>query len=334
VTKYTFKCSECKKAFTSQKALDQHIKSKHSENGHEWKENLDNSDNTTSNETDKIKCPYCGKLRSKKGLKAHITDVHEIPCPYCSERVITKNSLLKHLEGSHKERIFISYVCHLCKKVFKTEDALFQHMRLKGFHIKSRESYECPQCDGEFLSKGLYLDHLIQTKHNLIQQPNWDDIYPCPLCDRDFTSENSLSQHISVKHKESMKEIRIYKKGIAVFEKPTIKSQTQNLVKKIAPKSIPDRKFVVMDETVGMDQSVIEALEGRYDVRYLPEKLLDKTPLEVCLACKEYSYGLISKEYDTVMRAQDMKINLIFLLSERGKHRDLIRISKRNYSIS
>jgi hypothetical protein len=218
--------------------------------------------------------------------------------------------------------------------VFKTEDALFQHMRLNGFHIKISESYECSQCNTEFDSKGKYLDHLIQTRHDLTHPPDWDDAFPCPICNGDFTSKNSLSQHIAAKHKEFMKEIRVHKRGITVFEKPSMKSYLRNLSKKITPNSLPVRPFVIMDETVGNDRGVIEALDDFYEVKFLPKKLLDKSSLEICLACKEYVYGLISKDYETIKRAYEMKINPIFLLSERGKYRDIIRISKRNYILS
>lgn len=334
VTKYNFKCSDCNKAFASQQALDQHNQSKHKLKEQDIQSSGDHLDKTESSGSNKVKCPHCGKLRSKKGLKEHIANVHEIPCPYCSERVTSKNSLLKHIEGSHKEKIVVSFVCHLCKKVFKTEDLLFQHMRLKGHHLERMDSYTCPQCDKEFTSKGMYLDHLIQTRHNLVQPPNWDDTYPCPLCDKETTSDTSLTQHISVKHEDFQKEVSVHRKGITVFEKPTLKGHTRNFLKKIVPKNLPEKSYVLMDETVGNDSSVTEALDELYDVKPLPQKLQGKTPLEIRLACKEYEYGLISKDYDMVIRAQEMKIKPLFLLSERGKHRDIIHISKRHYMIT
>jgi uncharacterized C2H2 Zn-finger protein len=334
VTKYNFKCSDCDRAFASQQSLDQHMNSKHKNNREELKGSSDDSEQGQPKENGKVNCPHCGKLRSKKGLKEHIANTHEIPCPYCTERVISKNSLLKHIEGSHKEKIFLTFVCHPCNKVFKSEDALFQHMRLKGHHLESMESLVCPQCNKEFKTRGMTLDHLIQTRHNLVQPPNWGDDFPCPLCDKEFTSSKSLTQHISEKHKESQKEITIDKGGFAVFEKPTFKGQTRNLMKKIIPKSLPDKEVIVMDDSVGRDSNVKEALAEFYDVISLPKKFEGKTPLEVRLICKENEYGLISKEYDMVTRAQEMKLKPLFLLSERGKHRDILRISKRNYILS
>ncbi len=250
------------------------------------------------------------------------------------ERVISKNSLLKHIEGSHKEKIFISFICHPCKRVFKSEDALFQHMRLNGHHLESLESYICTQCDKEFRTRGLLLDHLIQTRHNLVQPPNWGDDFPCPLCDKLFTSSVSLTQHISEKHEESQKEITSHKGGYTVFEKPSFKGHTRNLLKKIIPKSLPDKQVIVMDETVGNDSNVKEALDEFYDVIPLPKKLEGKTSLEIRLICKDNEYGIISKDYDMVTRAQEMKLGPLFLLSERGKQRNLLRISKRNYIFS
>ncbi|MHA1112541.1 MAG: C2H2-type zinc finger protein [Promethearchaeota archaeon] len=334
MTKYKFKCSDCDKAFASQEALDQHMNSKHKDNAQGKKSSNIDSEKGKPSETSKVKCPYCGKLRSKKGLKEHVANTHEIPCPYCSERISSQNSLLKHIEGSHKEKIFTSFICHPCKKVFKSEDALFQHMRLKGHHLESTESLICPQCNKEFRTRGMYLDHLIQTKHNLVHPPNWDDNFSCPICDKEFTSSKSLTQHISVKHTESQKEITVNKGGIAVFERPSFKGHVRNIAKKIIPKSLPDRDVVVMDESVGRDSNVKDALNELYDVISLLKKFEGKTPLEIRLLCKDNEYGIISKDYEMVKRAQEMKLKPLFLLSERGKHRDILRISKRNYVFS
>jgi len=286
------------------------------------------------NSSSKVKCPHCGQLRSKKGLKEHIANVHEIGCPYCAERVISQKLLQKHLEGNHKEKLITSFVCHMCKKVLKSEEGLFQHMRLNGHHLHSVEFPICLQCNKEFRTKAILLDHLNQSKHNLFHPPIRSDDIPCPLCDKKFNSSKSLSQHISGKHPQSQKEIIINKKGVVLFEKPSGKDRFRSFLKKIIPNSLPAKETIIMDESVGNDTSVKETLDELYDVRTLPKKLMGKSPLDVCLACKENIIGLVTKDLETVKRAQDMKIKPVYLLSERGKHRDIIRVSKQNYSIS
>ncbi len=85
VTRYNFKCTDCNKAFASQQALDQHMNSKHKKkNGQEINSSSDITEKAISSDSDKVPCPHCGKLRSKKGLKQHIANTHEIPCPYCT----------------------------------------------------------------------------------------------------------------------------------------------------------------------------------------------------------------------------------------------------------
>lgn len=73
----------------------------------------------------KIKCPYCDKsLKNQQGLKQHIANVHEFMCPYCSEKLFSRLLLQNHIEEKHKEKIIESYICHTCKKVLKSEEAL------------------------------------------------------------------------------------------------------------------------------------------------------------------------------------------------------------------
>ncbi len=52
------------------------------------------------------------------------------------------------------------------------------------------------------------------------------------------------------------------------------------------------------------------------------------------LALSEKKWRLVSKDYEMVMIAREMKINPVYLLTEKRKNRDLIRISKRNYKVS
>jgi uncharacterized C2H2 Zn-finger protein len=333
VTKYNFKCSDCNKSFASQQALDQHVQSKHKKDVQGKKSSSSEREKQKHSETNKVKCPHCGKLRSKKGLKEHIANVHEFKCAYCSERFISQKLLQKHIEENHKEKIVHSFVCHICKKVLKSKDALFQHLRIMGHHLESVETPGCPQCNEEFKTKGDLLTHLIRTKHNLLHPPSRDDNFPCPLCDKVFTSSKSLTQHISMKHKESQKIITINKKGIALFEKQSVRAKLRTFLKKIIPDSLPMNRIVIMDENIGKDSTVIDALDEFYDVKSLPKGLMGQSALDIRLACKEKEWGLISKDIEMVLRAQEMKITPVYLLSERGNHRDLIRISKRSYRI-
>ena len=89
-----------------------------------------------------------------------------------------------------------------------------------------------------------------------------------------------------------------------------------------------------MDECVGNDTSIIDTLRNNYNVYPLPKELKSHSDQDLRLALSEKKWGLISKDYEMVMIAREMKIKPVYLLTEKRDHRDLIRISKRNYKVS
>lgn len=133
-----------------------------------------------------------------------------------------------------------------------------------------------------------------------------------------------------MKHNESQKEITIKKKDIALFEKRTLKDRLTNFWKRIFNK----KRVIVMDELVGNDITILDALGDNYDVKPLLKDLLGHSDRDLRLVFREKKWGLVSKDYEMVMLAREMRINPVYLLTEKRKHRDLIRIYKRNYKVS
>ena len=88
-----------------------------------------------------------------------------------------------------------------------------------------------------------------------------------------------------------------------------------------------------MDECVGNNKTVIEALKNRYQVITMPNNLLSHKDNDLRLILREKRWGLVSKDFEMTLNAREVKIKPVYFLKEAGNRRALIKISKRNSEV-
>lgn len=107
-------CPKCGKELQSQRTLEGHISTVHSEN------------------RPKIPCPKCGKeLLSQYTLEEHLGTVHsenkpKFPCPKCGKELQSKRTLKENLNVHLENRPI--FPCPKCGKVFRSQRSLEGHL--------------------------------------------------------------------------------------------------------------------------------------------------------------------------------------------------------------
>jgi len=306
----SYGCPNCKKAFSTKQSRDQHISSVHTKKI--------------------IKCPSCNKkYNSKESLNQHISAVHRIKCPHCELSFLNQAQLSKHILNTHQNKLKETFICHECKKVFKSKNSLDQHKKSVNHQIKQLDSLKCPECHKKFGDRNALKQHMKSHSHS-VEKATDTTQFKCPQCNKEFNTNKSLAHHFSAKHKKKDKVKIIKKKGIALFERRTLMDRMRKYFHRLFRK----KRIIIMDECVGNDASVIDALKENYEICSLPKELKSHSDKNLRLALAGKKWGLVSKDYEMVMIAKEMNINPVYLLTEKRDHRDLIRISKRNYRVS
>lgn len=104
----------------------------------------------------------CGEVFHSRAKIAWHRETHDVKpkcCPYCRERFMHKNSLVRHIRLSHTER----------------------------FHLFKRDSVECPYCKKKYIKSSLKM-HMEQ--HKITRQ-----VYECTICNKSLTTKWNLKQH-------------------------------------------------------------------------------------------------------------------------------------------
>ena len=65
----------------------------------------------------------------------------------------------------------------------------------------------------------------------------------------------------------------------------------------------------------------------------MPNHLLSHKDNDLRLAIKEKGWGLVSKDFEMVLKSSKAKIKPVYFLKEVRGNRALIRISKRNFGV-
>jgi len=306
----SFGCPHCNKAFSTQQGRDQHISKVHGKKT--------------------IECPHCNKKYiSDQSLNQHINAVHQVKCPHCGLSFLNQTQLSQHIQQTHQNMLKETFICHECKKVFKSKNSLDQHKRSINHQIKQLDSPKCPECNKKFGDRHALEQHMKKLSHSDDKIKSTIE-FKCPQCNKEFKSKKALNNHFSAKHETRDKTKIIKKKGIALFEGRSVIDRMRRFIQSVFHK----KRIIIMDECVGNDVSVIDALNDNYEVRPLPNDLVSHTDQNLRLTLTEKKWGLVSKDYEMVMIAKEMNINPVYLLTEKRDHRDLIRISKRNYKVS
>lgn len=148
-----YACSLCKKMFSVESALEQHVESTHivDSDGQSTEKNLKKS-------TKRFECCICGKGCSSQAMLIMHERVHTnerpFPCQLCSLRFKTKTHLRTHQLTHTREKKF---GCSVCMKFFALKGNLVVHLRT---HTGERP-YVCSIC-GE-----AYIDSKYLKKHKL-----------------------------------------------------------------------------------------------------------------------------------------------------------------------
>jgi len=122
---HSFYCSTCDRHFKNQQGLQQHEKAKHVKK--EKKKGGNKKDGSSRGERVR-NCPLCeGALKNWDLLKKHLMIVHfhAFYCETCKRVFKNESSLLQHVKTSHPA------FCNACKRSFKDKRALDQHKKNK-----------------------------------------------------------------------------------------------------------------------------------------------------------------------------------------------------------
>lgn len=130
------------------------------------------------------KCEQCGKMfKVQSDYTTHVKDhdTESCVCDICGSSYPSKSSLYFHKHYKHKTKVK-KFPCQTCKKKFKTQKNLDNHMELHKI------KYVCEQCGMEFKTKyGL-------TKH--LRTHSGEKSYLCAICGKTFGCLSSQKIHL------------------------------------------------------------------------------------------------------------------------------------------
>jgi len=174
--KQRMKCSNCRKCFSTEESLANHISSVHGDNSK-------NSKDYNCWDCDK-KCGSSGRLR--RHITAHVGEQRRSgACDICGKLVDNQMRFLKHMK-SHKSRTLVT--CETCGKTFKFPCDLSDHIKVVHNGIKP---YSCKICGKEFIVRtGLRYHRRIHTG---VYPPR---PYVCTVCGQAFEHNCTLSYHM------------------------------------------------------------------------------------------------------------------------------------------
>jgi uncharacterized C2H2 Zn-finger protein len=336
-------CSVCNHKFDTEQALNQHCKATNHIQGHH------------SNQNQKTLCIYCLKtFNSEQARNQHVHDAHKdkkFKCPDCRKKFTTQEGRVQHQKMVHsnqsakkspkkkssenkrsKESVWIK--CPYCNEL--------QAEKELNKHIKKNHEFACPHCTENLKSQKSLKNHIAKN-----HQDKTFVSFICDTCEKAFITERDLTKHVKEVHNRPQiqhlqpkhKNREENKQQESMWSKlTTISLRKENKGKKPSMEQVMrslnlSKRVVIMDENVGNDTTVIEALGETYDVRQLPSELKGSSDEYLRAILEINSWGLVSKDYDMVMRAREMNIDPIFLILDKQKHRVMTIISDGTYRL-
>jgi len=195
VTNKPYKCSECSKAYETERELVGHVDRVH-----------------TSPDTRKklVRCDVCDKLVMRKGLFAHKERLHgqkNFSCLFCTYKAESRMQIVRHTDEHHEK---LSVECPVCgRDVFNLEQHMARHQKQK---------YGCSMCDFKIGIKAqveahFRREHLEDSNCTLPDNycrylkpsPSHFKVTKCPHCDYKSNNNGNVKKHIKTVH-ESLKE--------------------------------------------------------------------------------------------------------------------------------
>ncbi|KAL4716515.1 hypothetical protein ACJJTC_015943 [Scirpophaga incertulas] len=171
-----YACSLCKKIFSLESALEQHVNTEHI---------IDPAD---------LLCSDCGDVfTTKKEMQTHMTshkslkskNAKRFECSTCNKGCSSQAMLVMHERVHTNERPF---PCHLCALRFKTKT----HLRTHQLTHTREKRFGCSVCMKFFALKGNLVVHL---RTHTGERP-----YVCSLCGDAFIDSKYLKKHKLKKH--------------------------------------------------------------------------------------------------------------------------------------
>jgi KRAB domain-containing zinc finger protein len=187
----THSCKECGKQFDKKPELQQHMNDSHEKN--DCGELIDSREEAEKHEStpQNIPCPECKDVfPTQDSLKTHIEMVHTLKKPFscaeCGRHFVSKGTVRVHIRTHTDKR---TTVCGICKKAFRTVDALKQH---KFVHMtdeeKNKKGFPCTICDKKFSRRTKLEYHM--RRHNDERH------FICTICNKSFHDSVRLKAHI------------------------------------------------------------------------------------------------------------------------------------------
>lgn len=172
------KCKICSKSFKRYSNLIQH------RNRHHLKVRPKDKDYICS----------CGEVFHSQAKIAWHRETHDAKpkcCPYCRERFMHKNSLVRHIRLSHTDRFHLfkndSVECPHCNKKY-IKSSLKMHMEQ---HMKTKAIYECTICNKKLTTKWNL------KQHRWIHASRSTKPFKCSLCSKAFIRETEYTSHMN-----------------------------------------------------------------------------------------------------------------------------------------
>ena len=158
LNKKPYKCSECKRQFSTKRKLQNHVKKIHTESKR------------------KIKLPIIKTSEAKKfGVKNS-----ELTCQYCDKSFSSKSYVESHQNIVHFK--LNPYSCHDCGASFLKKSLLKSH--IKNTHVNNRDQkcYNCDSCKIYFIQEKYLKQHVSETHENSKPTLKWvKPLLPGPL---------------------------------------------------------------------------------------------------------------------------------------------------------
>nr|XP_045617869.1 uncharacterized protein LOC123770247 isoform X2 [Procambarus clarkii] len=140
-------------------------------------------------------CPY--KTVRREHFLRHIENVHQnyrpFLCDICGKAFKRQDALKQHYvshyqklaEGSSGQVGPYGFVCHICQKICRSAAYLKEHM---ATHSEER-SFLCEVCGASFKTRSVQRNH-VQTIH---RRPR---AFTCPACEKKFNTKFALRRHM------------------------------------------------------------------------------------------------------------------------------------------
>lgn len=169
--KKAFICTECSKAFSTERRLKEHSEVHQSEKVHE--------------------CIHCRhSCYTASGLRTHILECHSGThkrshfCEVCGETFAKHYGLKRHQQRKHDKQ---QLSCEICSKVFSCKEALLQHAKCHT----NLKTLTCNHCDKTFTTSWALQRHSKSHQEATHQ-------FHCNKCSLNFTRKDSLISHLRI----------------------------------------------------------------------------------------------------------------------------------------